>query len=124
MKYIWLCILVLCLGGCGKQPIDSDFQQYEARFSDIPIPFHVTPLKNSTSASSCAFVLEESQEKSAQFYLREMERMGWRLISEFQGFETVLVFEKLERICTVSVRPLRQDKKPSVQVYIIQMQKL
>jgi hypothetical protein len=101
-----------------------DFQQHEARFSDIPIPFHVTPLKNSTSDRSCAFILEENQDDSTLFYKREMERMGWSLIGEAPGLETVLIFEKLQRICNVSIRPVKQDKKPEVHVYIVQMNKL
>jgi len=123
-KLLLLYVLVLCLTGCSKHKIDMDFQQHEARFSDIPIPFHVTPLKNSTSDRSCAFILEENQDDSTLFYKREMERMGWSLIGEAPGLETVLIFEKLQRICNVSIRPVKQDKKPEVHVYIVQMNKL
>ncbi|HJM68470.1 MAG TPA: hypothetical protein QGF02_00855 [Candidatus Babeliales bacterium] len=123
LLYSLYIVVIGGLVGCGKQKIDVDFQQHEARFSDIPIPFQVTPLRGSTSRQSCAFILDEGQSDSFRFYKLEMERMGWKLISEFQGFEAVLVFEKLQRICNISIRPTRQDKDDSVQVVIIQMNK-
>jgi len=124
LLYSLYAIIVCSIVGCGKKRIDIDFQQHEARFADIPIPFQITPLRGSTSPQSCAFILTENQSDCVHFYKLEMERMGWKLISEFQGFEAVLIFEKLQRICNISIRPTRQDKDESVQVVIIQMNKL
>lgn len=123
--YYILISLTLFLCGCGsKQPLDVDFQHHEARFSDIPIPFNVTPIRNSISEHSCGYILQEPQQASADFYKREMERMGWQLMGQFSGFETELLFSKLNRICTVSIRPFMHNKKPNVRIFIKQMKQL
>ena len=50
-------------------------------------------------------------DEAVNFYLREMERLGWRNVATFNSFESLLNFVKPGRFCTVSVRPLYKKSR-------------
>jgi len=82
----------------------------EAKLSDIPIPFNVDPIENffeDTVVDNTVILGYHSKmlrENVCIFYRQEMERLGWRNITEFDGFETLLNFQKPGKFCSISIR--------------------
>ncbi len=84
----------------------------EAKFSDIPSPLNAVPLtpyyqaKEGNALFAYSSVL--SRDELMTFYAHEMERLGWRMAFTFSGYESMLQFEKPDRVCIVSIRPQRR----------------
>lgn len=127
-------LILLALSGCGKQPRSSDHARnarcarkmkstattnvvstrpvipvHEAKLTDIPIPLGAQPTcffeQEDGAASFFAFHSRMSAEDLEQFYLQQMEQMGWQQSRILRGPETLILFERPERFCSVSVRP-------------------
>jgi hypothetical protein len=81
----------------------------EAHLTDIPLPVQVTPhtLSGSTANSTgLTFVSTFELGDLVKFYQFEMERLGWKELHLFSvESEVLLVFEKPQKFCTVSIRP-------------------
>lgn len=95
-----------------RAPLDLVRQQ-EAKLIDIPIPFSVQPLPGFGQSSTESVVLGYHTDLSTQaiidFYHTEMERSGWQQGTRFSGFETLLQFEKPNRVCSISIRPKKNN---------------
>jgi hypothetical protein len=89
-----------------------DIKQQEARLIDIPIPihadslgFHEQKLTDGTSDSLVlAYRVHLVQSEIRSFFEIEMERLGWNMIANIQEIESLLVFVKPTKVCTVSLR--------------------
>lgn len=86
-------------------------QLFEAKLADIPVPIGSKPIKHyfqSAAADSQEIVLgytsEQSVDEIALFYAQQMEQSGWYQTSSFFGAEQLLMFEKLDQVCVVSLR--------------------
>ncbi len=95
----------------NRMPIDR-VQQQEAMLIDIPIPLYDERLPvydpDSNSGHSTIMLGYKSSLDTndiVDFYMKQMERLGWNCIKLFQGFESLLQFESPDRLCSVSVRP-------------------
>ncbi|HRN77663.1 MAG TPA: hypothetical protein PLU71_00315 [Candidatus Dependentiae bacterium] len=130
--YVWLllgCVISLLPACSGMQHrniqtkqntskknnrIPTDLiQEQEAKLSDIPIPLNVLPIlhffKDQEISSSHAMLGYISYDMSAvqvaEFYVHEMEWLGWQQVAYFNGIEQQLIFFKPGKICSISVRP-------------------
>lgn len=91
---------------------DYDVRQQEARLIDIPIPIHADSLgfheQQLTDGNSDSLILAYrvhlKQQDILSFFEIEMERFGWNMIANVQDVESLLVFVKPTKVCTVSLR--------------------
>lgn len=96
---------------------DCNVRQQEARLVDIPIPFHAdslgfheNQLSNGVNDSLVLAYRVYMKEKDIRsFFITEMERLGWNMISNVQNIESLLVFIKPTKVCAVSIRSNEQD---------------
>lgn len=100
-------------------------RQKEAKLSDVPIPLNSVPLKKYfqefSSQNKIILGYKTSLSKNNQdtvknnlygivrFYNQEMERLGWKNIAFFDGFEKLMIFKKPSKFCTVSLRRYSQE---------------
>lgn len=106
------CFCLLFLTGCIKRLSKdkaknevSDIACFQAKLIDIPIPLDSEQILSGISANSYAFYSKDILQSIIHFYEIEMEFLGWQKIAEFIGFESLLVFEKPNKKCIISVRP-------------------
>lgn len=89
-----------------------DVRQQEARLIDIPIPIHADSLgfheQQLTDGDSDSLVLAYrvhlKQSDIRSFFEIEMERLGWNMMANVFDVESMLVFIKPTKVCTVSLR--------------------
>lgn len=85
----------------------------EAKLADIPVPLQAQPLEDffdleqelNCPTVTLGYATDLSSEDLVQFYQREMDRHGWRCLSDFSGKETLTSYVKPARVCSVSIRP-------------------
>ncbi len=116
-QLVMLFILSSCIRQHSKKKaqehnnaITSVFQQ-EAMLVDIPIPLYDERIlvqgKHSQAEQNATMLGYRSSLLSddiIEFYMQEMERLGWRQVKVFKGIESLLQFESPGRLCTISVR--------------------
>jgi len=102
-------------------------RQQEAKFSDIPIPLETMPLNDyfshqntATDPITAGYKTTMLLDEVTTFYLQQMERTGWRKVASVTGIESLLIFEKPDRVCAVSIRPLskKHSNKQEVGIFI------
>ncbi len=116
----WIAVssLILLLPACYKKISKQASKHYydeqpvlitEAHLTDIPLPVQVVThtLSGSTHDSTgLTFVSPFKFSDIIKFYQFEMERLGWKELQLFSvSSEMLLVFEKPQKFCTVSIRP-------------------
>ncbi len=94
----------------NQKQILKDIKIQEAKQADIPIPVSATSLSRQYHVDADRVMLGYrdytlSPQDLVTFYEHEMERLGWRSIFAVSGYESVLQFEKPDRLCIVSIRP-------------------
>lgn len=95
-----------------SQQSSYEVRQQEARLIDIPIPIHADSLGLSdyqvTDAEKDSFMLAYRVHLKlpdiSNFFEIEMERLGWNLIAFMSDVESMLVFIKPSKVCSISVR--------------------
>jgi len=122
-----LCLLIM--GGCMKKPSRQSnsfaINQQEAKLIDIPIPLYEKWLSmevdDSNSQDTTIFGYHSLLSETAliDFYLHEMERLGWRQLAFFQGTESLLQFESPERLCSISIRSIGKQVKNTTQADVV-----
>lgn len=93
----------------NKPSVLDPIKIQEAKFSDIPSPLTAVPLTDyyHVDSGSALFAYRDkkmSANELSTFYLTEMERLGWCNRLMVEGRESMLYFEKPDRICIVSIR--------------------
>jgi len=120
MKKIIAVFFCLFLSGCLKESKKAvDVHECEARLSDIALPLDGKPIKKFLGPQTFVYSIKKDVKELRSFYEQEMERFGWNLIALDNHHETLLIFDKPHRICTVSIRGIGSWK----QVYITVVQK-
>lgn len=81
----------------------------EAKMADIPIPLSAKPLPEYFDPANPVIILgyEDTILSPAgieNFYVKEMERLGWQPKEQFIGYESKLRFIKPQRSCLITVR--------------------
>ncbi len=88
----------------------EDIKIQEAKQADIPIPMSAISLSRQYHVDADQVMLGYrdytlSPQAIITFYEHEMERLGWRFVFAVSGYESMLQFEKPDRLCIVSIRP-------------------
>lgn len=84
--------------------------QHEAMLVDVPIPLYderiIIPLSDNSEGGTLVFGYKSplSCEQAADFFITQMERLGWKHLVTFDGIESILQFESPDRYCTVVVK--------------------
>lgn len=96
----------------------------EAKFSDIPIPLGSEPIYDLFKESPVndksillGYANKAVQSDLCGFFRTEFLRLGWNFMGSLQGVESILTFEKPDRICSVSLRPAEDATVLIIMVY-------
>jgi hypothetical protein len=123
------CMLLLCLllPSCIKQQsnqqkknpvvVSDDAQNFqdeivlkEAMLVDVPIPLYderiMLPSSDNAEDGTLVFGYKSplSREQASDFFVMQMERLGWEHLVTFEGAELILQFESPDRYCTVIIK--------------------
>jgi hypothetical protein len=128
--------IITCLGDgsadtiSSKKSADESIEcrlkalSLEAKNSDIPIPLGSEPLcdffKQSPADEKCivfGYANKNSTSKLYCYFKTEFIRLGWNFMGGMQGVESILTFEKPDRICSVNLRPLEDSNAFIIMVY-------
>lgn len=89
------------------------WRQQEARLYDFPILLNAKPIfKNQCDeehGTYFSYTVPVDRNDAVTFYEQEMERLGWRLFSRFDHDEILLNFEKPTKVCSISLRPQKNN---------------
>ena len=131
-KASWPFLLVFCCFGCSPRKRKKDVVYHEsvssceARLTDIPFPLNSVPsdvglcdsygdeTKTQQDAAQMAvsFVTTLSRDKLGEFYHQEMERFGWKELCIIHAIdESLLLYEKPFRLCTISLRINQKQRR-------------
>lgn len=95
----------------GSSKINSFHEEafrLQAKLIDIPLPLiteYIPLYCTEGDALSLGCMTDLSAHQIEQFYLQEMEKAGWQIVAHGGGYEQLLIFEKPDRICSISIRP-------------------
>jgi hypothetical protein len=84
--------------------------QQEAMLVDIPIPLYderiILPFSDNSEGGILVFGYKSplSCEQAINFFITQMERLGWKHLVTFDGVESILQFESPNRYCTIVVK--------------------
>lgn len=119
------------LGNCGgrysskNQSHINEWLQQEAKFFDVPVLINAKPesVNNlnefaSSEVTQLVYTVRVSYADAISFYEQEMERSGWNMFSSIVSHETLLIFEKPSKICSISIRPLRNIHEVKVVIFL------
>ncbi len=86
----------------------------EAKLYDVPVLMNaqlVQNINNSACVDESSLITYEvpiDYQHATNFYQEEMERLGWWQTNAFKGSESLLNFEKPNKYCSISIRPLKK----------------
>ncbi len=89
--------------------LDTVIQQ-EAMLVDVPIPLYderiIPSFSHAPESDTLTFGYKSplSREQAIDFFLNQMERLGWKHLVIFEGVESLLQFESPDRYCTVVIK--------------------
>jgi len=98
--------------------------QQEAMLVDIPIPLfdeRIIPLSSDTIESdtlSFGYKSPLSRDQVIDFFLKQMERLGWKHLVSFESTETLLQFKSPDRYCTIVIKNYSSLTSSSIFIYI------
>lgn len=137
---IVLCLFTL-LSGCAHQDKkqisdkntkteseiikDISIREQEAKLADVPFPLNIQPLSafnilpEEPNHSLLGYTTATDVSELVMFYQQEMERLGWQENMHVKGSETQLLFQKPDRVCSVSLRPIEASFLQSAQTHIV-----
>lgn len=109
---------MIVLSSCKKNR-ELDMQRWnsrhlEAKLYDVPVLLNAQLVQNINNtacideSSIISYEAAEPYENIALYYQEEMERLGWWQTATFKGSETLLNFEKPNKYCSISIRPLKK----------------
>jgi len=121
-----LCIL-LGLTSCGKQPQKKDrfvrkWHEQEARLYDIPVPVGAIPFVEQNDSGGIdeqiiSFSVSAQEKDIFDFYLEQMERIGWKCTAMVRAHESFLFFAKPNKWCSISLRPQKNDRQLKIIIF-------
>lgn len=91
-----------------------------ARLPDVIVPLgavavgYESPEALQESDSMLTYEIVSKREDVEHFYAEEMILEGWRLVARIQGAECLLIFDKPQRVCTVSLRDIHKSQKIAI----------
>jgi hypothetical protein len=101
----------------------ATMQEVEAKLFDIPtmigsLTFEPNNQPLVPGESMIASLCTYDRDVIADFYLKEMVRLGWLPISTIHGFEWVLLFQKPQKLCIINLRSCSVQAKNGYQTLI------
>ena len=134
-------ILCLLLSSCTKQQSsrhkkdiaqlsESDNAKHrqddilqQVMLIDIPIPLYderiMLPSSGMTEGGTLVFGYKSplSHNQAIDFFVTQMERLGWKHLVTFEGAEVILQFESPDRYCTVVIKTISSSHS-SIFIYL------
>lgn len=98
--------------------------QQEAMLIDIPIPLFDERIISSSSdiieSNTLMFGYKSplSRAEAIDFFLKQMERLGWKHLVLFEGEESLLQFKSPDRYCTIVIKSFASSLNSSIFIYI------
>jgi len=98
--------------------------QQEAMLVNIPIPFfdeRIIPLSSDTVESDTllfGYKSPLSRDQVIDFFLKQMERLGWKHLVSFESTEALLQFKSPDRYCTIVIKNSSSLLSSSIFIYI------
>ena len=110
----------------GNQETYLDFIiQQEAMLVDIPIPLFderiIPSFHQATESDTLTFGYKSplSHDQVVDFFVNQMERLGWKHLVSFKGLESLLQFKSPDRYCTIVIKnSVNQSLSSLVFIYI------
>jgi hypothetical protein len=125
-----LLILPACLHNSQARVIKEENINYrlralslEAKYNDIPVPLGSEPLygffKSSSEEKGIVFGYTNKTDATELYgyFKAEFLRLGWSFMGGIQDIESMLTFEKPDRVCSVSLRPREEATALIIMVY-------
>lgn len=118
LRFLVFCLFTLVgfLAGCTTTPsLEKEVQAAAPLtvpdFEDVPIPAGFTKKVDEsvlweTTAFRAGFLVYEGEAETialTEFFKANMTANGWRMLSNFQGREAVMVFLKGDRNCLITI---------------------
>jgi len=96
--------------------------QQEAMLIDVPIPFFderiLIPSSHQEDGNLVfGYKSPLSQEQAIDFFMKQMERLGWKHLVSFEGSKTILQFQSPNRYCTIIIKHISPEQT-SIVMYI------
>lgn len=101
----------------GFHRVDAMSEDRDASLIDFPLPLGSFPIEEyrDIQDDSDGFVygyLSVREEDSLQiFFARELASFGWLLVTQIDGAERILLFEKPTKYCVISIRHSKNNKR-------------
>ncbi len=97
--------------------------EIEAKLIDVPLMMGSTLLEDRSSISpdnqmALTWACQYDQTLIHDFYLQEMESLGWQRLMDLQSAETMLVFQKPKKMCVISLRPVQNKNSPITLIHL------
>ena len=98
--------------------------QQEAMLVDIPIPLFDTRIipsfshVNESDTLLFGYKSPLSKSQAIDFFLNQMERLGWKHLVLFESQESLLQFKSPDRYCTVVIKNSAVASYSSIFIYI------
>ncbi|MBT3456208.1 hypothetical protein HN446_04040 [bacterium] len=92
-------------------------KEQEARLFDVPVPVSARlivseqPGRKGESGQMLRYKIDSTTDELLTFYGKQMERSGWKKLCEAVAQESVFIFEKPNKVCSVSIRPSETARK-------------
>jgi hypothetical protein len=111
--------LIALFASCKRNDYDAQVKRWqskhlEAKLYDVPVLLNAQLVQNINNtacvdeSSIVSYEVPVDHEQASLFYQEEMERLGWWQTAAFKGSESLLNFEKPNKYCSVSIRPLKK----------------
>lgn len=114
--------VVALTGGCSKSgtivkekvyssSVSADWQQ-EARLQHVPLPLNAQradvcgPLESGEQPKDqiiVCYLVDMTIDQLIDFYTEQMERFGWLQIGDFRSHQTLLLFERPDKLCAIAL---------------------
>jgi hypothetical protein len=110
----------------AEDPIDYRLKalSLEAKYSDIPIPLGSEPLYDffkqlpfDERSIMFGYTNKTGISELYNYFKAEFMRLGWSFMGGIQDIESMLTFEKPDRVCSVSLRPSDDSDVFIIMVY-------
>ncbi len=109
----------------GQDTILDTIIQQEAMLVDIPIPLYderiIPSSPHAIESDTLIFGYKSplSHRQAIDFFVNQMERLGWKHLVSFEGIESLLQFESPNRYCTIVIKNLANQLSSScIFIYI------
>jgi hypothetical protein len=102
--------------------IQDAFKQYQMLFDDVAIPIIAVPVQCNNEPSSIVHIVYSIEMELSEllvFLKDQMLQYGWQQTIAIESAECLLAFVKVDRFCTISIRPLKKDFKSSKKMQLI-----